>query len=87
MTPLDVEELAILESVELGEWRSIPDLNNAIAQYQQDAQVQLNALEFVNIELPLDDLQAFRIFAQQSGVSVSVLISTVLHQFIRDRQV
>ncbi len=86
MPPLDAEEKAILESVELGEWQSIQNATEEIARYQHYAQAQVNALESIRIELPSDDLQAFRVVAQQSGVSVSVLIATVLHQFITNRQ-
>ena len=86
MPPLDAEEQAILESVELGEWQSLSNLSQEIDRYQHYAENQVNALKVVNVELPGSDLQALQDFAQQSGISVSLLIATVLHQFITSRQ-
>lgn len=51
MPPLYAEEQAILESVELGEWQSVPDVTQAIERYQSYAQAQMNSLEdFVFLE-------------------------------------
>ena len=86
MPHLDAEEQALLDSVELGEWQSIPHVTEEIERYQRYAQAQVNALESVSIELPSSDLQALQAFAQQSGSSVSALMATVLHQFIASRQ-
>lgn len=86
MPPLDAEEQALLDSVELGEWQSVPDVAAEIERYQRYAQSQTNAVASVNIELPKSDLQALQAFAHQSGISVSVLVATVLHQFVTSRQ-
>ncbi|MBE7383075.1 MAG: antitoxin [Leptolyngbya sp. SIO1E4] len=86
MPPLDAAEQALLDSVELGEWQSVPDVTTEIERYQHYAQVQENTLESVSLELPSQDLQALQAFAQQAGTSVSVLMATVLHQFITSRQ-
>lgn len=59
MSSLSAEEQAVLESVELGEWQSIPDLSQAVVRYQRYAQRQGNALEAVSIEMTADDLQSF----------------------------
>ena len=86
MPQLDAEEQALLNSVELGEWQSIPNLAAEINRYQCYAQTQDNAIEAVNIELPSRDLQALREIARQSGISVSLLMASVLHQFITGHQ-
>lgn len=86
MPPLDAEELAILESAELGEWQSVSDVAQEIKRYQRDAQAQVNALESINVELPASDLQALREVAQQADISLSLLMATVLHQFVASRQ-
>ncbi|MGF1570238.1 MAG: hypothetical protein ACFCVD_19565 [Nodosilinea sp.] len=86
MKSLDAEEATILASVELGEWQSVPNVAEAIKRYQSyAAQTQTNGLASVNIELLTSDLASLEALAQQSGVSVSLLMSTVLHQFINDR--
>jgi predicted DNA binding CopG/RHH family protein len=85
MQSLNTEAAAILASVELGEWQSVPDVNQEIERYQRYAQTQANRLASFNIELSASDLESLETIAQQSGVSVSLLISTVLHQFIVSR--
>lgn len=82
MTPLDAEEQAILESVELNEWQSVPDVAQEIERYQRYAQAQMTQLEAVSIELPTADLQSLQEVAQQLGIPVSLLMESVLHQFV-----
>lgn len=80
--PLDAEEQAILESVENGEWQPVPDLAQEIQRYQHYAQAQINTLQTVSIELPASDLQLLQALAQKTDTSVSLLIASVLHQFV-----
>ena len=82
MSSLDLEEQAILESVELGEWQSVPNVAQEIQRYQLYAQSQVNAPEAVSIELPASDLKALQELAQQADTSVSLLMASVLHQYI-----
>ena len=82
MPPLDAEEQAILESVELGEWQSVPNVEEEIQRYQDYVKSQVNALEEVSFELPASDLQILQDLAQQAGISVSLFMATVLHQYV-----
>ncbi len=86
MPPLDAEEQAILQSVELGEWQSVANVTQELERYRDYAQAQAGGLEAVSLELPAIDLQRLRAFAEESGVSVSLLMATVLHQFVATRQ-
>jgi predicted DNA binding CopG/RHH family protein len=79
--PLDAEE-ALLESVENNEWRSIPNVEQEVQRYQYYANSQVDALESVRIELSANDLQSLQSLAQETGTSVSLLIASVVHQFI-----
>ncbi len=81
MSTLNAEELEILGSVELGEWRSVSDLPEAIARFQSYAQVQAGELAAISIELPNDDLQLLEAIAQQANTSVALLMASVLHQY------
>ncbi len=81
MSTLNVEELEILESVELGEWQSITDLPEAINRYQRYALAQANELAAISIELPADDLQMLEMIAQRADTSVALLMASVLHQY------
>ncbi len=80
MTPLDLEEQEIFESVENGEWQSISDVKQEIQRYQQYAQASM--LESVIIKIPASDFQSLQILAQQTDTSVSILMADVLHQYI-----
>ena len=80
MTPLNVEEQEIFESVENGEWQSISDVKQEIQRYQQYAQASM--LESVSIKIPASDFQSLQILAQQTDTSVSILMANVLHQYI-----
>jgi predicted DNA binding CopG/RHH family protein len=86
MPPLDAEEQAILESVELGEWQPVSDVTQELERYSTYAQAQLSGLAAVSLELPTSDLQRLQSFAEELGVSVSLLMATVLHQFVVSRQ-
>jgi predicted DNA binding CopG/RHH family protein len=68
MSPLDVEEQEILESLENGEWQSVPNLMQEIQRYQSYAQA-VN-LESINIELPTSDFQSLWVLSEQTGISV-----------------
>lgn len=80
MLPLNIEEQELLESVENGEWISIPAVEQEIQRYQGYA--QSNILESVNIEIPTSDFQSLKTLANQTGISVSMLMASVLHQYI-----
>ncbi len=86
MAPLDAEEQAILESVELGEWQPVLDVTQELERYRTYAQARVNGLAAVSLELPTSDLQRLQAFAEESGISVSLLMATVLHQFVASRQ-
>lgn len=85
MSTLNAEELEILKSVELGEWQSITDLPKAINQYQRYALSHTNELAAINIELPTDDLQTLKVMAQQADISVTLLMASVLHQYVANQ--
>ena len=85
MSFLDAEEQAILESVENDEWQSIQNVMHDIQQYQHYAQTQMGALEEVRIELPARDMRSLQDLAQKSGISVSLLVASVIHQYVANQ--
>lgn len=85
MSSLDAEDQAILESVENGEWQSVPNVAQEIQRYQQYAQSQVDALEEVRIELSVSDMRSLQTLAQQSGVSVTLLAASVIHQYVANQ--
>lgn len=85
MTFLDAEEQDILESVENDEWQPVPNMMQEIQRYQHYAQAQIQNLEEVRVELPVTDIRSLENLAQQSGISVSLLVASVMHQYIASR--
>jgi predicted DNA binding CopG/RHH family protein len=82
MTFLDAEEQDLLESVENDEWQPIPNMREEIQRYQHYARAQIQNLEEVRVELPVTDMRSLENLAQQSGISVSLLVASVMHQYI-----
>lgn len=85
MSYLNAEEQAILESVENDEWQPVPNMIQEIQRYQQYAQAQLASLEEVRVELPAEDVRSLQTLAHHSGISVSLLIASVIHQYVANQ--
>lgn len=79
---LDAEEQDILESVERGEWQSIPNLQQEIEQYRLHARAYLRSTQRITVDLPLKDVESLQKIAERSDTSVSLLVATVIHQYI-----
>ncbi|MGL5080052.1 MAG: hypothetical protein ACRC8A_01060 [Microcoleaceae cyanobacterium] len=82
MPSLDAEEQDIRDSVENGEWQPVSNMQGEIQRYQQYAQAQLETLEEVRVQLSAQDVRSLHELAQQTGTSVSLLVSSVIHQYV-----
>ena len=79
---LTKEEKNLLDSVERGEWRSVPNRDEEIARYQESAAAALRKDKRVNIRMTDRDLQRFKRKAAEEGLPYQTLISSVLHKYI-----
>ena len=79
---LDAEEQDILESVERGEWQSIPNLQQEIEQYRLHARAYLSSTQRITVDLPPNDVESLQKIAERSDTSVSLLVATAIHQYI-----
>jgi len=79
---LEPEEQDLLDSIERGEWRSVPNLQDEIKRYQRYASAYLKSIQQVSVELPAQDVDSLKEIAQRSGVPVSLLLSSIVHQYI-----
>jgi len=79
---LDTEEQDILDSVERGEWHSVRDLQQEIDRYQRHAQAYMQSIQKITIELPNSDIESLQEMARSSGVSIPLLLSSIIHQFV-----
>ncbi|MCA6572693.1 MAG: hypothetical protein ACK5EU_08870 [Pseudanabaena sp.] len=79
---LDDYEQEILDSVERGEWQSVPNLQQEIDRYQRHAQAYMQSLQKITIELPSSDIASLQELASSSGVSIPLLLSSIIHQYV-----
>jgi predicted DNA binding CopG/RHH family protein len=70
---LDPKEKEIVDSVERGEWRSIP----GFATFREDKRV--------NIRISSKDLDAIQKRALEEGLPYQTLISSLLHKYASGR--
>ncbi|HRT20909.1 MAG TPA: antitoxin [Candidatus Hydrogenedentes bacterium] len=79
---LTEEERAILESVERGEWESVPHLADEKRRYQIAARAAQRKNKRVNIRMTEIDLLRFQKRAAEEGLPYQTFISSILHKYI-----
>ena len=82
---LDADEQAILKSVERGEWRSTPDLDQERSVYARDAAATFRRDRRINIRISTRDLDAIQKRALEEGLPCQTLIASVLHKYATGR--
>ena len=82
---LSKEEKELLNSVERGEWRTIPNFKKEAKQYQEYARATFRKDKRVNIRISEKDLVNIQKRAIQEGLPYQTLISSVLHKFVNGR--
>ncbi len=84
---LTKEEKELVDSVERGEWRRIPNFKKEAARYRESARATLRKDKRVNIRMTERDLIHFQRAAVHEGLPYQTLISSVLHKYINGRLV
>ncbi len=82
---LTKDEKDLLESVERGEWRRVPNFKREAKRYQESARATLRKDKRVNIRMTERDLARFQKKAIEEGLPYQTLISSVLHKYIDGR--
>ncbi len=82
---LSKEEKELLDSVERGEWKTIPNFKEEAKRYQEYARDTFRKDKRVNIRISEKDLVNLQKRAIQEGLPYQTLISSVLHKFISGR--
>ena len=86
-TRMTHEEEDLLDSVERGEWRSIPDTAQEIQRYQQCATATFEKDRRINIRLSRKDLEALQTLALEEGLPYQTMIASILHKYVNGRLV
>jgi len=82
---LTKEEKEILDSVERGEWKHVPNFKREAKRFQESAKATLRKDKRVNIRMTERDLVYFQKKAVEEGLPYQTLISSVLHKYINGR--
>jgi predicted DNA binding CopG/RHH family protein len=81
------DEKDILESVERGEWKRIPNFKSEAKRYQSAAQATLRKDKRVNIRMTERDLLHLQKKAVGEGLPYQTFISSILHKYLNGRLV
>jgi len=82
MSKLKKNEKELLDSVEAGEWRTVPDRDEEIARYQRYATATFKKDRRINIRISSKDLNALQKRALREGIPYQTLVASVLHKFV-----
>jgi predicted DNA binding CopG/RHH family protein len=82
---LTQEEKGLLDSVEKGEWKRIPNFTREAARYRDAARATLRKDKRVNIRMAERDLIRFQKTAVHEGLPYQTFISSILHKYINGR--
>ena len=82
---LTQEEKELLDSVEKGEWKRIPNFTREAVRYRDAARATLRKDKRVNIRMAERDLIRFQKTAVHEGLPYQTFISSILHKYINGR--
>ena len=85
MTKLDPKEKDIADSIERGEWRSVPRLKDERKRYARYAAATFRKDRRVNIRMSGKDLEAIQKRALEEGLPYQTLISSLVHKYVSGR--
>ncbi len=75
----------MLESVERGEWETVPNVEKEVKRYQVYARATFRKDKRVNIRISEKDLISIQKRAVEEGIPYQTLMSSVLHKFVSGR--
>jgi len=84
---IDKEEQELLNSLENGEWESVPNLEDEIKLHQEIAKNTLKKDKRINIRLSTNDLEVLKTQAVELGLPYQTLVSSILYQYASGRLV
>lgn len=82
---LDIDEKSLLESLDLGEWKSVDNLKDQISDHVQIAKNTLKKDKRVNIRLTSRDLEGIQSRALEDGIPYQTLMASILHKYVNGR--
>ncbi len=80
--PLDQEEKELEESLEKGEWKSIPNTRQILREHSQIFRNAQKKNKNINIRVTESDFDGIRGKALEEGIPYQTLISSLIHKYI-----
>lgn len=84
---LDREEIEILEQYERGEFKSAPDMKQAVQWAREAARNTFNKTKRVNLRVTERDFNLAHTRAREEGIPYQTLLSSVIHKYLSGRLV
>ncbi|MBI9010536.1 MAG: antitoxin [Tenericutes bacterium] len=81
-TPIDEEELDLIESLEKGEWKEIEENEEYKLQAKKYAEATMKKDKRMNIRISERDLKNLKIKAMEEGLPYQTLVSMILHKYV-----
>lgn len=81
------DEKQLLDSLEAGEWESVPQLQSEIRKHGEYAKNTMRKDKRVNIRISSRDLEQLQTLALEDGIPYQTLMSSVLHRFLTGKLV
>jgi len=81
------EERDIIQSVEKGEWASIPNFDDIKKKMERAASETSRKDYRMNIRLARRDVEALKTKALEEGVPYQTLVASILHKYVTGRLV
>ena len=81
----DLDEKDILDSVENGEWRSVPNLGEERKRLSAYAAATFRKDRRINVRISGKDLDALQKRALEEGLPYQTLISSLIHKYVSGR--
>ena len=85
MNQLDGEERELLRSYELGEWKSVANLEAEMERYREYARTTLELDRSVDVPISSSDLDAIQKLAIEEGMPFQALMSSIVHNYLAAR--
>ena len=83
MTELDNYEKDILQSVEMGEWKSKGDIDDRLSQLQ--SYIKNQKKQSISIQISENDIYELKKRALENGISYQNIIQMLVHQFTSNK--
>jgi predicted DNA binding CopG/RHH family protein len=85
MNKRNAKDEELLESVERGDWKSVPHVGRERRRFRKYADATFKKDRRINIRISSKDLHAIQTRALEEGIPYQTLISSLLHKYISGR--